>query len=256
MRSALIFEQPLNERIRTFLRIEQLMLRLDFCLDKSTEFDTHSALMTVLEILNLASRGDLKSELMKELKRQITNLEYLEHIPSVDREQLRNIMTRNNDLIDQLHNMSGQPGLHLKSNDFLNSLRQRTAIPGGTCDFDLPAYHFWLFSPTEERHELIRTWMQPFKSIQEAVGVVLRLIRESTALEPRLAKNGFYQENLAVGQPNQMIRIRMPNNSPVYPEISAGKHRFSIRFLEQKDLALRALQTDNDVDFELARSSL
>ena len=41
---------------------------------------------------------------------------------------------------------TGKVGLHLRDNDWLMTIKQRTAIPGGVCEFDLPAYHYWLHS--------------------------------------------------------------------------------------------------------------
>ncbi len=250
------FEQPLNERIRTFLRIEQLFQRLEYCLGGQSVWNTHYALTTLLEIADLAARGDLKSELMKELKRQVANLERLSTAPGVNRAQLQTIIDQHRKLIDTLHGLSGHPGSQMKNNEFLNSIKQRTAIPGGTCDFDLPAYHHWLSQPVEARHEFVRAWIKPFTTIHEAAGVVLSLIRESaTPVKTRAAK-GFYQQNLELGQPYQMIRISVPETSPHFPEISAGKHRFTVRFLQHTNLEARASQTHDNIDFELTCCSL
>ena len=57
------YEQPLNERMRTFLRYEQLTNRFEFFAKQERSSDTHAALLTLIEVLNLVSRGDLKQEL-------------------------------------------------------------------------------------------------------------------------------------------------------------------------------------------------
>lgn len=256
MTQKIAYEQPLNERIRTFLRIEQLMQRFDFFMRGEANWDSHCALITLLEIMDLAQRGDLKSEMMKELKRQAANMERLAEIPNIDSGRLRKILDRHNELIEELVDTGGQIGADLKSNDFLNSLRQRTAIPGGACDFDLPAYHYWLSRPAEERQRVMVEWIQPFGQVAEAAETALRLIRESAHAQTREAKNGFYQQNLEAQQPFQMIRILLPQESNCYPEISAGKHRFSVRFLLQTDLEARNAQIQDDVEFELACCAL
>jgi cell division protein ZapD len=250
------YEQPLNERMRTFLRIEQLMQNFEHSLSRDTAWDTHDALMLLLEIVNLAARVDLKSELMMELKRQIANLEKLEQIPQVDSGRLRGIVDRHRDLIETLHGLSGQPGSELKNNDFLNSIRQRTIIPGGTCDFDLPVYHCWLSRPVAQRHQVLKAWIAPFMEIHAAVVDILKLIRESVRPQKVRATAGFYQQALDVNQPYQMIRILLPANVDFYPEVSAGKHRFTVRFLRQEKLETRGLPVTDDFDFALACCAL
>jgi cell division protein ZapD len=252
----IIYEQPLNERLRTFLRVEQLMRHFDQFLSRYTPLDTHGALMLLLEIINLAARVDLKSELMMELTRQIANLERLDQMPQVDSSRLRGIVGRHNKLIESLHGLSGQPGGELKNNEFLNSIRQRAVIPGGICEFDLPAYHFWLSQPVSERHGVLKAWIAPFLEIHAAIVDILRLIRESATPQQAHAEAGFYQQNLDLSQPYQIIRLLLPANAGYYPEISAGRHRFTVHFLRQASFDTRGVQVDEKVDFALACCAL
>ncbi len=256
MSQTITYEQPLNERIRTFLRIEALVQQFDLYLARDTALDTHGALMLLLEIINLAARVDLKGELMMELKREIANLERLNQVPQVDSKRLKGIVARHQVAIEALHRLSGQPGGELKNNDFLNSIRQRALIPGGTCDFELPAYHFWLSRPIEERHRVLKTWIAPFEQIQVPIVGILTLIRESAIPQLTRAEAGFYQQNLELNQPYQMIRIVLPASADYHPEVSAGKHRFSVRYLRQATLDARGQPVGKDVEFGLACCAL
>ena len=252
MSSLIVFEQPLNERIRTFMRIEDLYSRCNYYLNKEQAFDSHSALSVLFELMGLASRGDLKRELMKEIKRQLTNLQQLHSIPSLDQDKLDKIISSHNQLINQLDSLSGQLAGHLKDNDFINSIKQRSAIPGGTCDFDLPAYHYWLTRPANERKLVVENWLEPFATIHNTVLHCLELIRDSSEIENCSASRGFYQRNLDQNQPNQLIRVLVAETEKCFPEISAGKHRFSIRFLEQADPNNYPKQVDRDIPFQIA----
>jgi cell division protein ZapD len=252
----ILYEQPLNERIRTFLRLEHLMAQLNQHLSGEDILSSQGAINTLIELFSLSMRGDLKSELMKELERQISNLNRLEHDPEVDQSRLAAVIGKQRHLITKLHSMSGQLGQELKENDFLNSIRQRSAVPGGTCDFDLPAYHYWLNRSVEERHDQIRSWSQPFVQVEEAIGQILELIRDSAIPELKIAENGFYQQALDPSRPYQLIRILLPRECGFFPEISAGKHRFSVRFLELGDLNERPGQIDESVEFLLACGTL
>jgi cell division protein ZapD len=242
--------------MRTFLRLEHLMGRLNYLLTGQDTLASQGAVNTLIELFSLSMRGDLKSELMKELERQISNLNRLEHDPEVDQSRLASVIEKQRHLISKLHSMSGQLGQELKENDFLNSIRQRSAVPGGTCDFDLPAFHYWLNRPVEERHDQIRSWSQPFIQVEEAIGQILELIRDSAIPELKIADNGFYQQTLDPNRPYQLIRILLPQDCSFFPEISAGKHRFSVRFLELGNLDERPAQVSETIEFLLACGTL
>lgn len=246
------YEQPLNERMRTFLRYEQLTHRFDFFAKQDNGSDSHAALLTLIEILSLVSRGDLKQELLKELKRQIDTLEQLANKPKLNTSKLTQILSKHKSIFDQLHTVRGQIGIHLKENDFINSIRQRAVIPGGTCDFDLPEYHHWLSLPFDLRSKVLLEWIAPFEVVQESVSQALLLIRESTQYIEKTAPKGFYDQNLDPSSPNQLIRILISKKHHCFPECSAGKHRFSIRFLSQDHPNSTPKQPQTNVDFKLA----
>ena len=252
MSSFITFEQPLNERIRTFMRVEDLYARCTYYLNKDSAFDSHSALATLLELIGLASRGDLKRELMKEVKRQLANLEQLHNIPNLDQPKLSTLIEGHRDLINQLDNLPGQLLGHLKDNDFVNSIKQRASIPGGTCDFDLPAYHYWLTQPMMHRKDTIQTWLNPFEVVNSTVVHCLNLIRDSSEIEDCVAAHGFHQRNLDQNQPNQLIRVLVESKDKCFPEISAGKHRFSIRFLNQDSPDQYPKQVKSDIKFKIS----
>src|SRR5512146_106560 len=134
----LIYEQPLNERVRTFLRLEFLLEQAAHHTGLSSMWDSRAALVAILEIGSLLTRGDVRTEVLKELERCATLLQRLKGSPDVDGSRLQTVLTD----IDRLrHEMDGDGrplGVCLKESEFLNAIRNRLAIPGGTCQFDLP----------------------------------------------------------------------------------------------------------------------
>lgn len=251
MSKVIAFEQPLNERMRTFMRVEQLYARCLCYLHKDNAWDTHHAVATLIELYNLVTRGDLKRELLKEINRQQSTLNQLSHIAEIDQHKLASI---NNDLASlalQLDQIEGQLLTNLKEHDFINSIKQRIAIPGGACDFDLPAYHYWLAQNPQIRKDKILAWLAPFDIVQRSVSMCLQLIRESSRDNDCVAQLGFYQLTLDPNQPNQIIRVLIDSSYQCYPEMSAGKHRISIRFLHHVDPDENSSQVKRDVNFRL-----
>lgn len=252
-----IFEQPLNERIRIFLRIEDLIGKLEFFKHQDSDSASYHALLLVLEITALVERGDIKQEIMKELDRQHNALKLLSSHNSVDKSRLDLTLSKLKKALHSIHAMDGKLGEHLKKIDFLLSIKQRSSIPGGSCDFDLPQLRYWLNQDYQSRLKDIDRWSAPYAKIHEVLTLILNIIRDSAHPEPICAQNGFFQEALDTSQPNQMLRIEMPMGSPIFPEISAGKHRYSIRFLQaQQTVDQLPVQCKQDIDFVLFRCTL
>ena len=81
--------------------------------------------------------------------------------------------------------------------------------------------------------------------------MILRLIRESSNPRQVTATGGFYQQQLDSGTPVQLVRVVMPFAADVFPEISGGKHRFTVRFSSQRQTGSRPTQSQDDIRFEL-----
>jgi cell division protein ZapD len=248
----ILYEHPLNERVRTFLRLEYLFKQAAHHIGHSTEWDSRATLNCILEILSIFGNTNLKSEVLKELERHSTSLKRLEANPDVDSAQLTALLKDIETKMDGLHGINGQIASELKTSEFLTSIHQRSAIPGGTCDFDLPAYHYWLQQPSKQRTSDLARWLNNFDAIGQAIQLILKLARESTLLKPAVAEQGVYQQTLDPNTSYQLIRIALPLGVPYFAELSGGRHRFTVRFLTFSTAQHKARQTDQDVKFELA----
>lgn len=250
MENTIIYEQPLNERIRNFLRLEHLFQQAFYTLRGYSVWDSRTTLSSLIDILDILSRSDLKTELLKELERHQIALAKLKDIPGVDKEQLESILSQLNSALNELHNIQGQLGQRLREHELLASLRQRSTVAGGSCHFDLPAYHYWLQQPPEERISILENWFEELNPVNRPITLMLGIIRESTHLQDMIAEKGFYQQTLDNNSPVQLIRVALSQNSPYFAEISGGKHRFSVRFMRQQDDD-RPIQSQDDIQFKL-----
>jgi cell division protein ZapD len=251
-----IFEQPLNERIRMCLRVETLMKRYAYFEVLKGDWSAYSALLTILELTSLLERGDLKQELMKELDRQHAALKALSQHEGVDHSKLDLILSKQENSLDRLHKLDGKLGEHLKRNDFLLSIKQRTSIPGGSCDFDLPQLRYWLNQSHERRSADLRNWATPYLELDQVIELILKTLRDSATARSVVAEKGFYQQPLDPKQSTQLMRISVSTDDGMYPEISAGKHRYSVRFMRVNTGDTPPTQVKEDIEFLLSRCSL
>lgn len=256
MAAAQVYEQPLNERVRTFLKIETLSARLNHYSKQAHEWSSYNALLVILEITALIERSDIKQEVMKELERQQNVLKILAEHEGVDKSALELILSKLYQATQDIHNIKGKMGEHIKSVDFLLALKQRTTIPGGSCDFDLPELHFWLGLKSKDRLEHIQKWASPYTQLNQIIGLLLKIIRDSGHPTQVTAESGFYQESLDSQQSNQLLRLFVPKGENYYPEISAGKQRFSIRLLTKTSADSLSTQLKSNINLKLVRCVL
>ena len=253
--SPIIYEHPLNERLRFFLRLEFLFKQARHSMRDESVWDSHNALKTLLEILNIVSRIDIKTEVIKELDRVNSTLSALTETPDINHETLDQLLATLSGFKTQLHSMEGPLAKELRENELFKLIIQRSSIPGGLCDFDLPQYRHWLKSTPENRTENLRYWLSTLDSLRLSIELMLKLIRESADPVPQIAENGNYQQNLTTSTPYQMIRVWLPEQSPYFVEVSAGRHRLTARFMEAS-ISTRPTQTTDNVDFHISCCAL
>jgi cell division protein ZapD len=249
------YEQPLSERVRTFLRLEHLFCQTDYTLRGFSVWDSRSTLRSLIDILEILNRSDFKSDLILELDRQASKLAALQSAPGVDTRQLELVLTELDECEQTLHEVTGQIGQAIRDHELLASLRQRSSIPGGDCTIDLPTLHLWLQQEPEQRIGQLEKWNSELNIVRRPVALLLGMIREASNPVTRLATDGFYQQNLDSNTPVQLIRVAVDNTLPCFAEISVGKHRLTIRFLEPQQ-GRRPLQTQQSVEFELTCCTL
>ncbi len=246
-----VYEQPLNEKVRAFLRLEKLFQQYAFHLTHGSDWNNRVAIDSILEILAYTTRSDIKLEVLKELERQHTRLERLSKRPQIDQSQLNSVLKNIQKRIGELQAINGQVGQDTKNVELLTAIAQKSSVPGSICDFDLPALKHWLTLPKDKRQQHIEKWFQPFGHLDRAVQSILDVLRHSAEDTEEVAQNGFFQKSLDTNQAIQLLRISVPDDVLCYPEISAGKHRFSVRFMKNEDPSLRPEQCQNDVSFKL-----
>ncbi len=245
------YEQPLLERMRTFMRLEFLYQQLLYNVESESDWASRATIATLLDIMAILSRGDVRSDVHKELDHQLAVMERYLALPDVDRSRLEALLVNLNDSRNSLLEAGTNYLQPLKESEFLSSVRHRSAIPGGTCEFDLPVYSHWLRQPYDRRKQDLDTWVNSIRPLCDAVLELLWLIRESAEPRDKLAESGMYQHSVQRGEHCRLLRIGVEDGA-LFPEISGSQHRFTVRFLEWQTVEARAVQTTSDVPFQLS----
>jgi cell division protein ZapD len=248
----LIFEQPLNERMRTFLRLDFLYSQALYHNEMGSQWGSRAAMTSLIDILAITTRGDVRSDVLKELERQLTILTEYQAKPGVDVERLKTLMANLVRLRTDLQNAGLTFLQPLRDSEFLSAIKHRSAIPGGTCEFDLPDYYFWLTQPDEVRTRTFNEWLGLLRPLCDAVAELLWLTRQNGRTRKEVATGGTFNITFERDNPLQLLRISLPAAAGLYPEISGSHYRCNVRFLAWKGLGTRSSQTDADVPFVLS----
>ncbi len=247
----ILYEYPFNERIRTYLRLQQLFNRLGQLMARTEALDHHFALTTLFEIIEVASRSELKSDVLKDLERQKQLYNGYRGNPAISEKALDGLIAQLDDHFESLKQISGKVGQSLNDNDFLMALRSRVVIPGGTCEFDLPAYYAWQHHDASSRANDLAQWVAPFAPLAQSIQLLLQMLRESGSSQKVMATVGQLQQNLPQGRTFQLLRLKIDPALGITPEISCNRLLVVIRMMRQQADG-KLVATTDDVPFEMS----
>ena len=246
----ILYEHPFNERVRTYLRLEHLFQRFEELSSRNHPVDNHFALTTLFELVEAGGRTDLKTDILKDLERHKQQFGVLRGNPSVSETALQQLLDQLDACFDGLNNPNGKIGQSITDNEWLSALRNRVSIPGGTCCFDLPAYHAWQQSHPENRKADIAKWAESFQPLCASVNLLLHLMRDTGTTQRMMALNGQFQQSLAQGK-FQLMRVSLDETLGVVPEISGNRLMVWVRMMRQ-DSNGRLQSIQEDVSFEMS----
>lgn len=250
--ATVLYEYPFNEGIRTMLRLEHLFDRLHPLVTRDHAIDHHFALVTLFEIVDVASRADLKSDLLKELERHRLQFQGYRGNPHVAEAALDDVIGRIESAHTGLNQLQGKAGQALAGNEWLTSIRSRISIPGGTCAFDLPAYYAWQQLAPEARRDDLARWVATVHPLDRSLRILLGLLRDSGARQRVAAPGGQYQQSLPQGRTYHLLRVKLDAQANLVPEITGHRLMVSVRFMRPDgDARLRPSHTDTSFELTL-----
>ncbi len=200
--------------------------------------------------MDVSSRADLKSDVLKDLERQRTQFNSYRGNPAIAEDALDDVIRRIDHAFDGLNTLAGKAGQSLNSNEWLMSIRSRISIPGGTCEFDLPAYYAWQQLDPAHRRADLNGWVGTMMPLAEALKLVLALLRDSGVPHKVRSQGGQYQQSLPAGRVYQLLRLRIDPSQQLVPEISGHRLMVLVRLMRQ-DAEGRLRPAGADASFEL-----
>lgn len=246
----ILYEYPFNERLRTYLRLEQLYRRLGELLTRAHSVDHHFSLITLFEIMDVASRSDLRADVLKDLERQKHLLDVLRDNPDISQHMLHQVARQVESCFTAINAQTGKTGQSLTENEWLMSIRSRVGIPGGTCSFDLPAYHAWQNLDPRYRQRDLEDWAAELMPLGQSLELILQLLRETGIPQRVVAEQGVFQQAMPAGRSFQLLRLRIDPHLNLVPEISGNRLLVSVRLLKLASGG-KPQPSNDDASFEL-----
>jgi cell division protein ZapD len=244
-----VYEFPLCEKVRNYLRLEQLFKQLDHTATFDSEFECLHFFDVLFTLMDLLERLDVRTDFIRDIDVHEKNLVHWSSHPNIDSAALEGALKNLHRLLSDLKR-TNKLGSSLKDDRFLGSIRQRFSIPGGATSFDLPHLFCWLKQSKDVRNKDITMWVNQLALVRENITLLMQYLRERGRYEEVVGTNGFYQG--VVTDKIDLIRVRCSNSQGYFPVLSGNKYRYGIRFMQLVPDEGSAGGVLGDIKFDIA----
>ena len=221
---AAIYEEPVDERIRKFLKLENYFLKLNYHKELDTTYDSYVALYNLIMIYNTLTRVEVKSELIREIDFHRQRYSEYIKIDSSDKIKLNSIMEKQNVILNDLYNLKSNYLKELNNDEFFQFCVKHYESLNTEIDY-------WLTRDHAIRLNQIDLWLELIKPIESSVYFCLDILRRSSETKEVCANNGFYLVKLNQEKKVRLLRITMQSDNYFFPRISLGPQRATISFM-------------------------
>jgi cell division protein ZapD len=237
--------------MRAFLRIDFLYTQAVFHANSRSQWGSRAAVTSILDILAIITRTDTRADVLKELERQTMAFNDYLRRPGVDTDRLQGLVANLQRLRTELLGAGSAYLQPLRDSAFLAAVRHRSSIPGGSCEFDLPDFYFWLSQTPETREATLNKWLSMLRPLCDAIAELLWLTRQGGRSRRETAVQGVFHITFERDNPVQLLRVVVPADLGIYPEISGSHYRSSVRFVLWQGPEERPRQAQQDIPFEM-----
>ena len=245
-----LYEEPVQEKIRKFIKIEFLLNKIYYFKGKDDKGENYVALLALCELYEILSRSDIKSELIREIETQNTYLQKVKKVPQADSSKLNSVLEKQDQLLKLIYSIEVNYLDHLERDIFF-----KTILKNSFTQLQPASVDFWLSRDILNRETQINLWLEPLIFIKRSIDFILEVIRKSGRFEDRMAEKGFFTEKQDSSKNVLLIRVTLTSDLYYYPQISVGKQRLTIIFMT-KDDKNNLVPYQEDLNFILTTCSL
>jgi len=220
----IIYEYPLNQKIRGYLRVEQYFTLIEHSNQQNDPLANQSTLAYLIELTEYLYRSDFKGDLLRELDKNIQFFSKHADDPDIDNSKLSALLLQFKRHYSWLTQQQGRIGANLLQNNFIQQLKQR--LNGGICTItDLPTLNYWLNQEDSRRHADLKNWMLDYANIKEIIQLLFGIKRDPSYFQEVSFHNSFLQLE---SHHAALFRIAIPKELDMIPEVSVGGPRISV----------------------------
>lgn len=247
--SVALYEFPLCEKVRNYLRLEQLFAQLKESQSARTENQYLYFFEVLFNVTDLVDRLDLRTDFLRDIDAHERKLVHWSQHPDIDTEALE-LALQNLHRIGSDIKKNKKLGASLREEKFLNNIRQRFAIPGGVTSFDLPSLFCWLKQASHIKQSDMQKWVSQLSLINTSLEMLLSFLREKSSFQDMVIQSGFYQGS--VEDKIELVRIQCDLASGIYPVVSGSRSRYGVKFMKLQPEAGTSGAVTDTVMFKLA----
>ena len=255
MNNFIIYEQPVTQSVRNFLKCEYLCEKFNCSLKQDDIWSIKSSINTLIEMSDFIFRINIKMELLKELERNIVYLNYLKDNRSIDLNKYDEFYSQIKNHVEALNNNYSNPSKSISDNDFLMQIKSKRHIPAGNNFFDMPSYLNFLSSNKTLIIDNINNWYSPFSIIFLTSILILDIKRTISQFENISITDSYFEMKLDKSTKIDLIRIKLESNINIYPDISVSTQNINIIFKTSYGKNRLSRVIDESLDFGLSMSS-
>ena len=225
------YEFPLNEKIRKFLRIEELFQKMDMQIKTNHKFHDYTMFEIIFNLMATASRSDLKVELIQELEKQFIKISKKRNT-----EANKKIINEIKKIKVSLEKNQLQPGYFFGDDRLIQEIKSRSDSPFGILSVDFPAFKYWLENEKKLfRQNYFKKRLEPFLVIKDAINMILMLLRKDLVLQSVKTNKGFFQIKLNPLTKSDLVTVSLSFGSKIIPDVSSNKYAINIQFADTKN---------------------
>ena len=254
MNEYIIYEQPVTENVRNFLKCEYLFEKFSSAIQQKDIWAVKSSISTLIEVSDFVLRINLKVELLKELEKNIFFLDYLYNDNSIEISEYDYFITKTKNCINELNNIKGSPSKSIIDNDFLMQIKSKLHVTAGDNFFDMPSYLNFLSSNKTFIIDNVNLWYLPFNPLFTSSKLLLDIKRKNSIFIAMTSTGSYFEKKLDKNSKFDLARIKLKKNINIFPDVSISQQNINIIFKTSYGSNRHTKAISENVDFDLSLS--